>query len=233
MDSHNKFLKYLNLLIASVMALVVSMQIAQATSVGSVSKIELGAFGTPPNRARIAKQLADIVVVNEALETVPNGSLSVDFIDNSKLVLGSDAKLIIDDMIYDSAKNQGSAIIKLTTGAFFWISGKINNMEDIRIETPVAIIGIRGTEFSINIGPEGQTNVSVISGLVDLVSKKTNERIEIHPGFNADADREGDLSDLNSGIPNTGDKAINTQIVESAHNALNRVKTQIKKANYQ
>ena len=201
-------------------ALTTTVNAAPNKSIGAVSKVELDAFGTPQNGSRSAKRLTDGVVLNETLETVPSGSLTVDFIDDTNILLGSEAKLTVDDMVFDPNTKKGSAIIKLASGAFFWTSGKMATKDAINIETPVATIGIRGTEFSINIGADGQTNVSVISGLVDFVSKTTGQRLEITPGNNADVSATGQLSALIAGIPNTGDKAVNGQIISAAKKAL-------------
>lgn len=210
----------LNLTAGMFLAAAMMSQMAMAASIGSVSNVELDAYGTPPAGQRANKKITDGVVINEALETVPNGSLSIDFVDDTNLLLGGDAQVTVDELVFDPASNQGNAAVRLAKGVFFWTSGKIANKEAIRIDTPLATIGIRGTAFSIQIGPDGRTNVAVISGLVDFVSKATGQQIEITPGSNATVDPTGQLSALLSGIPDVQDAAVNAQIVFSAKKAL-------------
>jgi hypothetical protein len=69
--------------------------------------------------------------------------------DGTVVKLGDDSDLTIDAFLYDPAANKGNAALRLTAGVFRAVSGGIAKLpgEPLRVTTPVATIGIRGTDF--------------------------------------------------------------------------------------
>jgi hypothetical protein len=205
------------LLAAAILALplCISEPASAAGNIGRVSEVQLGAFGTPPGGTTSSKSLDDGVVLNEAIETVPQGALEISLIDQTTLSMGGESKLILDELVFDPNSGKGSSAIKFAAGTFYWVTGKIATKDLMSIETPVATIGIRGTEFSLKIGQDGATEVAVVDGLVDLKSKATGEVVSIPPGHNAGINSAGQASALRVGIPRTGDRAIDTVVAKA------------------
>jgi hypothetical protein len=85
------------------------------------------------------------------------------------LTLGENASVVIDRYVYDPDRQVGETILQATRGAFRFASGRIKAMKEskIAVSTPVADIGVRGTEFWG--GPiEGQYGVLLLEGLVTV-----------------------------------------------------------------
>lgn len=205
------------LIVAAALAVTIglSTSVFAAGNIGRVSEVQLGAFGTPPGGAASAKRLDDGVVLNESIETVPQGSLEIALIDETTLSMGGDSKMILDELVFDPKTGKGSSAIKFAAGTFYWVTGHIATKDLIQLETPTATIGIRGTEFSLKIARDGATEVAVVDGLVDLKSKITGQVVTIPPGHNAGITAGGQASQLRVGVPKTGDRAIDTVVAKA------------------
>jgi hypothetical protein len=65
------------------------------------------------------------------------------------LILGENAIVVIDRYLFDPDRGVGEALLRTTQGAFRFVTGKIKQLKNktITVSTPVAQLGVRGTEF--------------------------------------------------------------------------------------
>jgi hypothetical protein len=80
-------------------------------------------------------------------ETVRTGAESVAqllFLDQTSLSVGPRSEVVLDQFVYNPAKNTGEVVLSATRGAFRFISGSQNPL-NYKINTPAATIGVRGT----------------------------------------------------------------------------------------
>lgn len=89
----------------------------------------------------------DPIFLGDSIEAGPNGNLQVLLMDESVLTLGPDSRIEIDRFIYDPASDEGNMALTLARGAMRFVAGKVasGDPRDMRINTPVGHIGIRGT----------------------------------------------------------------------------------------
>ena len=116
-------------------------------AIGAVTRIQ-GEVSGSRGGATQALGLNAPVFLNEVVSTGKAARLEVTFTDNTRLTLGEKAKLTLDAYVFNSAASRGT--IKFgVVGAFRFLSGQVSKLvsSDVSIATPVAIIGIRGTEF--------------------------------------------------------------------------------------
>ena len=85
----------------------------------------------------------------DELRTGAGARLKVIFRDDTVLTLGEHAGVRIDRHVYDPDQGVGETVLQATKGAFRFATGKIKELKDkkIAVSTPVADIGVRGTEF--------------------------------------------------------------------------------------
>jgi hypothetical protein len=121
---------------------------AELPRVGVVDKVENQAE-TVSARGAIAAVTGAPVHLNDVLRTGPEGRLQVTFADGSALTLGEKASVTIDRYVYDPAAKVGETVLIATKGAFRFATGRIKALKPnaIQVATPIAVIGIRGTEF--------------------------------------------------------------------------------------
>ena len=123
----------------------------------------------------------------------------VEFLDKTVLTLGPDARLIIDTFVYDPKSGAGTSVYKLTVGTFRFISGKMNHA-NVRIVTPSAIIGIRGSDAVITVSPEGATTVDVLAGEFEVSNDDGGDPTTVSPAQSISVSTVGVVGAVTPGI---------------------------------
>jgi hypothetical protein len=92
----------------------------------------------------------DFIFVNDEIQTGDRSFVVLQFTDGAKVTVRPDSKLVIETYLY--AGNEGDeATLNLVSGGLRVITGAMakTNPENYKVRTPVALMGVRGTEFSI------------------------------------------------------------------------------------
>ncbi|MEQ8665625.1 MAG: FecR family protein [Rhodospirillales bacterium] len=191
---------------------------ADAATIGAVTDVTPDAFGTPPQGARTLITREKAVVQDEQLETLANGDVAVEFVDGTSLLMGSNSLIVLDEFVYDELTFWGVAAYQLQRGMFFFDSGSLPK-EGVRIETPTAIIGIRGTAFSVAVSESGKTTVSVAHGEVSVTSTTTGATATVGPGSSVSVDARGELGNVSNDIAPTNDPTIDVAVANAVDQA--------------
>lgn len=114
--------------------------------VGGVERLEREATATFEADTR---QLAveDAVFFQDLLETSEQARLTVALADGTRLTLGENASLRIDEFVYTPDSSTARLGLSVLEGAFQFVGGDAENMEnsEIEINTGVGTLGVRGT----------------------------------------------------------------------------------------
>lgn len=190
-----KFMITRNLLYSALAgaALLAGSPAKAADPVGTVERVVVYAYGTAPSQARQPVYKFDKVIFGERLETVEKGSLKIAFIDNTTLFLGSKSNLVIDSYLFDPASAKESLVLKASTGAFRFVTGTISKTA-VSIQTPVAQIGIRGTDFSMSVEENGKTVIAVDSGAIEVSTAQSTTPTVVDAGDVANISPDGSVS---------------------------------------
>lgn len=115
---------------------------------GSVFIVRAG--GTVPARPGQALFQAD------GLRTGPDGRLGVTLKDDTRVSLGPSSEVRLDRFKYAPADGQLGFVLKVVRGVAAYVSGRIARLspDSIRLETPEAIVGVRGTTLAVRVIPE-------------------------------------------------------------------------------
>jgi hypothetical protein len=155
-------------------------QVAAQEAIGAVSRIQGETSGTRGGATR-ALGLNASVFLNEVVSTGEAARLEVTFTDGTQVTLGEKAELTLDTFVFNPAA--GSGTIKFgVVGAFRFLSGQSS---DVSVTTPVATLGIRGTEFWGGPIDNQALGVFLIEGAV-RVSNAAGEQILSQPGQGTD-----------------------------------------------
>jgi hypothetical protein len=89
------------------------------------------------------------VYADDVIGTDPDGGVQIRFVDGTSFMLGGNAELTIDKLIYDPS-GSGNAMNMLVAGAFVFVTGSIAGApgEGMTVDTPAGSIGIRGTSVA-------------------------------------------------------------------------------------
>jgi hypothetical protein len=136
---------------AALMATLSAMAGAQEAGHVKVSKgvVQIGRAGqTIPAAVGATVQAGDVVT------TGADGSVGITFLDNSLLSAGPNSVLAIDRFAFDPTTHQGSFESSLQKGTLAVVSGKLAkaSSDAMKVKTPAAVLGVRGTEFLVRTG---------------------------------------------------------------------------------
>jgi hypothetical protein len=99
---------------------------------------------------------SDLLLGDELL-TGPTGAVGFTFTDESRLSLGPASRYRIERYSFDAGTHEGEFRSRLARGSLGVISGRLakQSPEAVKVETPLSVLGVRGTEFLIEVDPEG------------------------------------------------------------------------------
>jgi len=102
---------------------------------------------------RLAAPVGTMIQARDTVKTGPNGSVGITFQANSLLAAGPNSELVIERFVFDSTTHKGEFDTALKKGTLAVVSGKIvkQSPEAMRVKTPAAIMGVRGTEFVVKV----------------------------------------------------------------------------------
>ena len=93
-----------------------------------------------------------------------NGKVGIEFVDDTRVDVTQHSKLLIDDFVYDPNTKTGKLSLKATLGTVRYASGQIakNSATNVKITTPTATIGVRGTDFTMTIDEVGSSTIILL-----------------------------------------------------------------------
>ena len=123
-----------------------------ATAAAAVD--EVGQIKVSKGNVHIEREGKSLPAPVGAKVTGADGSAGVTFLDNSLMSVGPGSALAIDRFAFDSTTNQGAFESSLKRGTLSVVSGKIAKQapDAMKVRTPAAILGVRGTEFVVRTG---------------------------------------------------------------------------------
>ena len=92
------------------------------------------------------------------------GKTAIQFVDDTRVDVTQHSKLVIDEFVYDPSTKTGSLTMKASLGTVRYASGLIakNSKQNVKIKTPTATIGVRGTDFSMTIDELGGSTIILL-----------------------------------------------------------------------
>ena len=125
---------------------------ALAADAGRV-KVSKGTVEIERGGKRIPVVVGTPVKVGDTLITGSDGKVGITFQDDSLLSTGPNSVLTINRFVFDTTTHKGEFDSSLKRGTLTAVSGKLvkAQAESMRVRTPAAIMGVRGTEFAIQV----------------------------------------------------------------------------------
>lgn len=125
---------------------------ATANEAGQI-KVAKGSAFVQRDGQKIPAAVGMKVRTADALVTGGDGAIGVTFLDNSLVSIGPNSVFAIDQYTFDGTTHQGAFEGSLKRGTLAAVSGKMVKQapESMRIRTPASIMGVRGTEFLVQV----------------------------------------------------------------------------------
>jgi hypothetical protein len=132
------------------------------------------------NVGSIVQQQGNSVQIRRGSDTLPGGvnagvnmndaivtglsSLQLRFQDNTTASVTENSRFVIDDFVYDPSRGAGRLNVRVAVGTVRYVSGQIarSNQQNVQVNTPTAVIGVRGTDFFMTVDESGQSLVVLV-----------------------------------------------------------------------
>ncbi|MDQ2696599.1 MAG: FecR domain-containing protein [Pseudomonadota bacterium] len=108
--------------------------------------------------ARHPASLGEPVEQNDTIVTADDGSVGITFIDNSRFAAGPGSRLELARFRFDLTTHEGEFLTRLRQGTLSIVSGQMakRSPQAMQVETPITVLGVRGTEFVIKVNKESR-----------------------------------------------------------------------------
>jgi hypothetical protein len=132
------------LLATAVSASAEGPRIGQIKTVGGEAVILRGSERLPVK--------PDPVYTKDIVETGEHGSIGISFVDNSVFSTGPNSQIGLDQFRFDAATG-GEMLASMPRGTLSVVSGEITKKSPgaLKIKTPTAMLGVRGTTFAVQV----------------------------------------------------------------------------------
>ena len=172
----------------ALLVLCLGLTVPSAAEVeGKITQVEGGVdFLKGGKLPALQAKLDDVVEVGDVLRTKSLSKAQITFMDNTVLTVSPEARIAIEEYMFDPGQGKRSAVLQLFQGLAHVVVSKLYKVAepDFVIKTNTAVMGVRGTDFGLRILPnsstilnfEGKTEVGNIYPEVgDLLFKKADK----------------------------------------------------------
>ena len=156
--------------------------------VGQVSTVEGDATVTRGNGAPVPLHVGDPIFKSDTLATNANSTLGVTFDDETTFSLSPNTRIVVSEYVYQQDGSANAAVFGVIVGTAAFVASQVAKTGDMKITTPIATLGIRGTTGVVDV-PQGAGEEPRIKLYAD--SDGHVGRIEV---FNAQGGRLGMLT---------------------------------------
>ncbi len=148
--------------------------LSDESPVGAINEISGQATVTRTDGTKENITVGTPIFEGDVVETEGSGAVNIIFIDETSLSVSENAKLAIDEYVFDPSSQSGTTDVSVLRGLFVFTSGLIgrDDPDDVNIDTPMGSIGIRGT---VIVGNADTGEVTVMEGAIVLRGFNGNE----------------------------------------------------------
>ena len=128
---------------------------AQSPAPAGRVKVVSGAAFVIHEGRQIPAMVGTPVYEQDRLTTGPGGRLGVTLRDDTRLSIGPQTTIEISRFLYAPADSQFAFVMRVLNGVVAYVSGRIAKLspDAVRLETPAAIVGVRGTRVVMRVQP--------------------------------------------------------------------------------
>ena len=143
------------------------------------------------NGVAVDLNVGDLVFQGDVVQTGTNSALAIAFSDGSAFTLNDNARMALNEFVYDPNGTSNSALINIVQGTVTFIAAQVAKTGNMRVETPTAALGIRGTFITLSVSAtDGHTVASLgletdqatgqqFSGAFTLTNRITGNQVTV------------------------------------------------------
>lgn len=94
-----------------------------------------------------------VVAIGDRVRTGSDGYVGITLRDDTLITAGPASTLLINDFKFNTTTNKGSLLASFLKGTFGVVTGLLakHSPESVQFKTPTTSLGIRGTEFLVEV----------------------------------------------------------------------------------
>ncbi|HTR44313.1 MAG TPA: FecR domain-containing protein [Thermodesulfovibrionales bacterium] len=125
---------------------------AAPASVGIVRSVSMDAY-ILRDKTSIAATINMKIVIGDVIRTGPTGSIGLIFDDDTLVSMGPNSEFAVEGFLFSPSEKKLSFVVRMLRGTFSYLSGQISKLLPgaVRLETPDATIGMRGTHVLVKV----------------------------------------------------------------------------------
>jgi hypothetical protein len=106
--------------------------------------------------AAVPAEVGQSLFESDGLRTGDDGRIGVVLDDDTRVSLGPSSEVRLESFRYAPAEGSVGLAMRFLRGVAVYVSGQIAKLapDAIRLETPSAIVGVRGTTLAVHVVPE-------------------------------------------------------------------------------
>src|SRR6266851_4563861 len=115
------------------------------------------------NKDSVPLKLKDDIFLNDVLQTSANSSLGVTFNDATTFHLSANSRITVDSYVYEDGGQQNAALFDVAKGTVAFVAAAVAKTGDMKISTPTATMGIRGTIGRIEVNDRAGARIGFLT----------------------------------------------------------------------
>ena len=129
---------------------------AQQRSPAGRIKVVSGEAVVVRDGATIPAHSGVTVYASDSLRTGNDGRVGVTLADDTQVSIGPRSEVRLDSFVYEPTQGQLGLVLQFIRGTAAYVSGRIAKLapDAVRLETPAAIVGVRGTTVAVQVTPD-------------------------------------------------------------------------------
>jgi hypothetical protein len=138
------------------LVLLAAPAFAQQSSPAGRVKVVSGSAFIVRSGGTLRAEVGQTIFESDSLRTGEDGRIGVTLDDDTRLSLGPSSEVRLNSFSYAPAQGSVGLAISFLRGIAVYVSGQIAKFapDSTRLETPSAIVGVRGTTLAVHVVPE-------------------------------------------------------------------------------
>jgi hypothetical protein len=143
-------------LAALALALLATPAFAQQSSPAGRVKVVSGSAFIVRAGSAVPAEVGQSLFETDGIRTGDDGRIGITLDDDTRVSLGPSSEVRLDSFRYAPAQGSVGLAMRFLRGVAVYVSGQIAKLapDSIRLETPSAIVGVRGTSLAVHVVPE-------------------------------------------------------------------------------
>jgi hypothetical protein len=164
-------------LAASMIAVVpLASAVSSESEIGVARQVETAAYGIVPASEAEQIHTNDGIYTNQRIETTRKGAIRLQFLDETELWVGASSEVVLDKFLFDPNAGTGAFAANIAEGIIRMVTGDMAG-GDITLNTPIATIGVRGTDFVLRVAASGAISAIVYEGTICITPNDGSQTV--------------------------------------------------------